>query len=238
MSNDIHWQEVALRLFLTVLAGALIGFDRETNSRPAGLRTTLLVSLAACLAMIQANLLLEVRGKTPDSYVVLDLMRLPLGILSGVGFIGAGAILRKENIVVGVTTAATLWFATVMGLCFGGGQIYLGGVSALLGIIILRGLGWFEQRWSYNQAAILYLTMKGQVANPEELSSLLKQRGCLVENWSFSFSKEKMKSKLSCEVHWRRHSKVAQLPTFLNELSQREEIVDLEWDRVDGVKKH
>src|ERR1700744_6524218 len=105
--------------------------------------------------MIQANLLLDIRGKAPDSYVVLDLMRLPLGILTGVGFIGAGAILRRENMVVGVTTAATIWFATVLGLCFGGGQIYLGVISAFLGLFILRGLKWFERRWCYHQTAIL-----------------------------------------------------------------------------------
>jgi putative Mg2+ transporter-C (MgtC) family protein len=55
-----------------------------------------------------------------------DLMRLPLGILIGVGFIGGGAILRRDDIVVGVTTAATLWLVTVIGLCLGGGQLALG----------------------------------------------------------------------------------------------------------------
>jgi putative Mg2+ transporter-C (MgtC) family protein len=237
MSNDLHWQEVALRLILTVVAGALIGFDRETHNRPAGLRTTLLVALAAALSMIQANLLLDIRGKAPDSYVVLDLMRLPLGILSGVGFIGAGAILRKENMVIGVTTAATLWFATVMGLCFGGGQIYLGIVSALLGLFILRGLKWFERRWSYNQTAILSLATTGGGPDPRELSALLEENGCLVENWSLSLSKERMTSQLSCEVHWREYSRTTRLPAFLTELSQRKEIVDLKWDRIDSSKK-
>jgi putative Mg2+ transporter-C (MgtC) family protein len=71
---------------------------------PAGLRTTLLVCLAASVAMIQTNLLLMTVGKTQDSFVVMDIMRLPLGILSGMGFIGAGAIVRRDNIVLGVTT--------------------------------------------------------------------------------------------------------------------------------------
>ena len=237
MENDIQWQEVAVRLILTIVAGALIGFDREAHNRPAGLRTTLLITLAASLAMIQANLLLGVRGKAPDSYVVLDLMRLPLGILSGVGFIGAGAILRKENMVVGVTTAATLWFATVMGLCFGGGQVYLGIASTVLGLGILRGLKWFERRWSYNKSAILCLTMDSGGPNPRELAALVEQNGFLMENWSISFSKSDMRSKLSCEVHWRASSKTTQLPEFLADLSQRKEILDFTWDRIDGVKK-
>ena len=68
--------------------------------------------LAASLAMIPANILLPVNGKTPASFAVMDLMRLPLGILTGVGFIGGGAILKKRDLVNGVTTAATLWLVT------------------------------------------------------------------------------------------------------------------------------
>jgi putative Mg2+ transporter-C (MgtC) family protein len=63
-------------------------------------------------------------------------MRLPLGILSGVGFIGAGTILRRGNKVEGVTTAATLWFVTVIGLCFGGGQYLLGLGSTALALVV------------------------------------------------------------------------------------------------------
>lgn len=122
MPVTLDWQHVALRLALTVAAGFIIGFNRSEHGRPAGMRTTLLVCLAASLSMIQANLLMNSVGKAHDSFVVLDLMRLPLRILSGMGFIGAGTILRKENLVLGVTTAATLWFTTLMGLCFGGGR--------------------------------------------------------------------------------------------------------------------
>ena len=86
----LDWQQVTLRIVLTVVAGLIIGFNRGEHGRPAGMRTTLLVCLAASLSMIQANLLMNSVGKAHDSFVVLDLMRLPLGILSGMGFIGAG----------------------------------------------------------------------------------------------------------------------------------------------------
>jgi putative Mg2+ transporter-C (MgtC) family protein len=121
MAIEVSWHDIAIRLLLTVVGGALIGMNREEHGQAAGLRTTLLVCLAASLSMIQVNLLLGVAGKAQNSFVVMDLMRLPLGILSGMGFIGGGVILRKGSIVRGVTTAATLWFVTVMGLCFGGG---------------------------------------------------------------------------------------------------------------------
>lgn len=137
MTLSLTWIDIVVRLMLTMAAAGLIGLDREAGGHNAGLRTTLLVGLAAAVAMIQANLLLPFSGKTPASFAVLDLMRLPLGILTGVGFIGGGAILKKDNLVAGVTTAGTLWITTVIGLCFGGGQIALGGAATVLTIVTL-----------------------------------------------------------------------------------------------------
>src|SRR3984893_2209354 len=90
MPLTLTWHEIALRLALSVAAGVLVGLDRSEHGRPAGLRTTLLVCLAAAVSMIQANLLLSTMGRPADSFVTLDLMRLPLGILTGMGFIGGG----------------------------------------------------------------------------------------------------------------------------------------------------
>ena len=129
------WFDISTRLLLTFIASVVIGWDREAGGHSAGLRTTILVGMAAAVSMIQANILLPVDGKTAGSFAVLDLMRLPLGILTGVGFIGGGAILRKGDLVTGVTTASTLWIMTVIGLCFGGGQLILASAAT--------GLAWF-----------------------------------------------------------------------------------------------
>src|ERR1700751_284461 len=151
MMPEIHWTQIAFRLALTRLAGTLLGLERSKTGHFAGLRTTLLVMLAASVSMIQMNLLIQTNGKPSDSYAVMDLMRLPLGILTGVGFIGAGAIVRKDDMVVGLTTAATMGFATVVGLCLGGGQLILGSVSPLLGFFVLWGLRYFERRIEHYQ---------------------------------------------------------------------------------------
>lgn len=113
--------DVFLRVGAAVLASALIGFDRGTRGRIAGLRTTIPMCLAAVGAMIEADLTLAVTGHTPQSFTVMDALRFPLGILSGIGFIGAGAIVRRGKLVNGVMTAATIWLITVVGLIFGGG---------------------------------------------------------------------------------------------------------------------
>jgi putative Mg2+ transporter-C (MgtC) family protein len=92
--------------------------------------------------MVQANVLMAAGGKSA-SFGVMDLMRLPLGILTRVGFIGGGVILRRGDVIVGVKAAATLWTVTVIGLCVGGGQMYLGCAATILAVItpwILRSL--------------------------------------------------------------------------------------------------
>lgn len=138
--------DIALRLLLTVVAGGLIGINREVGGHSAGFRTTVLAALAAALAIILANSILEVGGKTPGSFATMDPMRLPLGILTGMGFIGGGAILKQGNTVSGVTTAATLWAVTVVGLCFGGGNLVLGCVGTAIILLTLVGFKWVDVR--------------------------------------------------------------------------------------------
>src|SRR5215471_20741316 len=160
MDMPLHpsWSDIAIRLALTMLAGAIIGFNRGVGGHAAGFRTTILVGLAASVAMIQTNILLSLSGKTSDSFGVMDLMRLPLGILTGVGFIGAGAILRRGDLIIGVTTAATLWIMTVIGLCFGGGQLALGSAATILAVITLWALRALDARIPREHRAIIVVS--------------------------------------------------------------------------------
>jgi putative Mg2+ transporter-C (MgtC) family protein len=96
MPIALTWTDIATRLMVTIVAGVLIGYDRSEHGKTAGLRTMVLVCLAASLAMIQLNVLLPLAGRSSNSFVMNDLMRLPLGILTGVGFIGGGAIYAAE----------------------------------------------------------------------------------------------------------------------------------------------
>ena len=94
MTATLSWTDIAVRLALAIAAGFLVGLDRGMHAHRVGLRTTMLVAVAAATAMIQANWLMVHMPDTQVSIVRLDMMRLPLGILTGIGFIGGGAILR------------------------------------------------------------------------------------------------------------------------------------------------
>jgi len=190
MSVTIDWTDILIRLLFTAGASALIGINRGEHGRAAGLRTVMLVSLAAAISMIQANLLMNTPGKKSDSFIVLDLMRFPLGILSGMGFIGAGAILRKGKLIVGVTTAATLWFVTVMGLCFGGGQIGLGVAAMGTALFVLWGLERFDELLVRDRRMVLIVTTTADGPSDTEIREQLRVAPLKVVSYAWTTTAE------------------------------------------------
>jgi uncharacterized membrane protein YhiD involved in acid resistance len=116
-----------IRLVLSLVLGGVIGFEREYHGRPAGFRTHILVSLSSCLIM-----LISMYGFGDDS----DPARLAAQVITGVGFLGAGAILRNGEDIKGLTTAATLWISSAVGLACGNG-FYFGAIATTIMVIIL-----------------------------------------------------------------------------------------------------
>ncbi len=229
MPVNLDWPHVALRLFLTVVAGVVIGFNRGARGRPAGMRTTLLVCLAASLSMIQANLLMNTAGRAADSFVTIDLMRFPLGILSGMGFIGAGAILRKDNLVLGLTTAATLWFTTVMGLCFGGGQLGLGMAALALGCGTLWGLKYVEKAIHQDSHATLTVSVLKNGPSEEQLREKIVQGGCVIISWAITYTDRGQNRQIRTEVERRVFPSDTRPPDFLAQLGLEAGVEAIQW---------
>jgi putative Mg2+ transporter-C (MgtC) family protein len=222
-------KEIALRLFLTLIAGVLIGINRGEHGRPAGLRTTLLVCLAASVAMIQTNLLLLTTGKSHDSFITLDLMRLPLGILSGMGFIGGGAILKKGDLILGVTTAATLWFVTVVGLCFGGGQIGLGLAALALGLFVLAGLKHLEKRLPQDHFGSLILNIAWDGPSEAQLRTQVEAAGYKVLSVGADYEPPQ-KRIISFTLRYRKSGEGNEQPGFLASLLENSQITGVKWE--------
>ena len=229
MSPFIGWNDITIRLVLTVAAGALIGLNRSERGRAAGLRTTLLVCLAASIAMMQADILLGLTGKTPQSFGVFDTGRLPLGILSGIGFIGGGAILKRDDMVVGVTTAATLWFVTVIGLCFGGGQLVLGISGTVIAIFVLWCLKWVEDRMPRGHRATLSFSCASNGAAEQDIRSRLAASNFRIAAQAVTYDNAAGLRRFQWEMEWRGPSSGAMRPDFLAQLAQSPGIEQLEW---------
>jgi putative Mg2+ transporter-C (MgtC) family protein len=211
MPLTLTWEQIALRILLAAIASLLIGLNRDERGHPAGMRTTMLVCLAACLAQLQANMLLITAGKTASSFSVLDLERLPLGILSGIGFIGAGVIVKRDNNVVsGVTTAATIWFVSVLGLLFGGGQLILGCAATALALVILWGLKHAENFIPRAQQGHLCLALSANAPPEDELRALILKAGCEFTRWQTTYDPPGSLAALECTVRW--HERASHQP--------------------------
>ena len=223
--------DVALRLLYAFVAGAVIGYNRGEHGKAAGLRTTLLVCLAATVAMLQVNYLLTLRGRTSDSFVMNDLMRLPLGILTGVGFIGAGAILRRRDLVIGVTTAATLWYVTVIGLCFGGAQIALGWLATGIGCIVLWVLKPIENKMVSEHQARLVLTTNDSGLAGEEIRARLRAGGIEIATVNLIVGRDSRE--YAFRVRELGRSSRDAVPPVIEELANRPGVSALHWSRLE-----
>lgn len=111
--------EITLKLLLAVALGGLIGLERESSQKPAGFRTNILICVGSAMMMILSGLILK--GKEGSGG---DLTRIAAGVITGIGFIGAGTIIQSRGIVVGLTTAATLWAVGGLGMVIGAGYYF------------------------------------------------------------------------------------------------------------------
>lgn len=227
MPLELTRSDMAIRLLCALIAGGIIGFNRGEHGKAAGLRTTMLVCLAAAVAMLQMNYLLTLSGRESGSFVMNDLMRLPLGILTGVGFIGGGAILRRGSLIIGVTTAATLWYVTVVGLCFGGGQVLLGWVATGLGLIVVWGFDRVEEWMPIERQARLAITV--DPTGPEE--SVIRNRlaAAAIEVREFGLAVENEFRIFSLTVREFRRPSDSHLPPAIAELSRAPGVRRLKW---------
>ena len=135
--------EILIRLLLSALVGGLIGIEREMNNRPAGLRTHILVTLGSTLLMlisIDGFFLAEEGSRLGDP------ARIAAQVVSGIGFLGAGTIMKTGNNIVGLTTAASLWVSAGIGLAIGAGYYFGGIVTASIVLLTLMSLGVMEKR--------------------------------------------------------------------------------------------
>lgn len=135
--TSMPWEVLLLRLFGAVLLCGLIGLERETRDRPAGLRTHMLVGLAAALYTLIMQEVLARSGEYSDR-VAMDPLRLIEAVTSGVAFLAAGMIVFSQGKVKGLTTGTSLWLASAVGLACGFGMWLIGVVTTALALCIIR----------------------------------------------------------------------------------------------------
>lgn len=147
--DDFH--EILMRLGVAMVLGAILGIDRDLHQKPAGVRVLAMVALGAALATLASiTAIAEMTGAATDG-----VLRTVQGILSGIGFLGAGVIMQRtdQNQIHGITTAASIWVSAVLGVTCGLGQWLVSATAFGLAMLVLVGGRWIERRlmsWSRN----------------------------------------------------------------------------------------
>ena len=143
MPQVLDWLDIVIRLSATLIFAAAIGWERERRRRPAGLRTHMLVALgAATFAIISIEATAISFGG--DDRISLDPFRVLYAVIGGVGFLGAGAVIRAEGSVRGLTTAASIWAVAAIGMAAGLGMHFLAALTTVLALVTLSVLSGVE----------------------------------------------------------------------------------------------
>ena len=172
--------EIIARLLLGTLFGGVIGFERQVHGRPAGFRTHILVSIAAVLIMLVSEYYQYLSSIDP-SYVRIDPGRIAAGALAGVGFIGAGVVLKAGLSIQGLTTAACIWVVSAIGLAIGSGLYLAGSVTFVITIFSLALLRIVEKKMP--KLAYRFLTITADLnADEDQITSVIRKTDLSIVN--------------------------------------------------------
>ena len=204
---------ITVRVLLAVILGFVLGFERELFKRSAGLRTHILVCIASCLIMLVSIYGFE--GSDPA--------RLAAQAVSGIGFLGAGAIIKGDKGITGITTAATIWMSAMIGLSCGNGFYFGAILTTVCSLVILTFLRKVEHNLTFSRKykAKILLVLKKEDGIMEQIRDYLKEGNLLIDDIdskNVSFDKNKA---VKINITFERDTNVDSLYTFINKVESK-----------------
>ena len=209
--------EALLKLLIAAIIGGLIGIERQVGGQTAGFRTQLLVCLGSCLFTIVSVQVHETYGASADPG------RIAAQIVVGIGFLGAGAILRHGVSIRGLTTAATLWIVSAIGMAVGFGEYLIAGFAALLVLFNLAILKNIEDVLPINRYSVLKIKLSGK----EELilSDMIDGYKIKIVETKLRFLNQQNMVEQEASVRYKDHK---QLERFIKKIRETPHIIELE----------
>ena len=181
-----EYLEIVFRIIAALLAGGLIGLERSHRGRPAGFRTHALVCLASSLLMLVTAYETHWISRSAAATLVLDPTRMAQGIMTGIGFVGAGAIIKEGFTVRGLTTAASIWITAAIGILTGIGFYFAAVIGTVFALGTLSTFRWIEARMPTETYAIFMVRFARDAAMPEPaLRQLVESTGFGLHNLSY-----------------------------------------------------
>jgi len=188
---DSHLIDVVMRLGAALAAGSMIGMERSYHGRPAGFRTHTLVCLASALLMLVTVYESQWFQPQGNSRVVVDPTRMAQGIMTGIGFLGAGVIMKEGLAVRGLTTAASIWVTSAIGILLGIGFWIPAMIAVAATLGTLSSFRWIESRMPTEFYAQFRVQFRREEAMPEkELRMMVAEYGFTVANLNYVLTKD------------------------------------------------
>ncbi len=209
--------EIILRLLLGALIGGIIGYERQIHGRPAGFRTHILVCIASVLLMLVSEYYHYLSILDP-SYARVDPGRIAAGAITGVGFLGAGVVLKTGFTIQGLTTAACIWVVSAIGLAVGSGLYLAGIVTFLITITTLSFLRIAERKMPRLSSRFLVLT-GDENASEQEIVSIIQKYGLSIKNIDYEKAIDSKKTVFHFSVTFYNQGSIKALLDELSALS-------------------
>jgi putative Mg2+ transporter-C (MgtC) family protein len=186
-AQHLGWTgEAALKLLLAAILGGLVGLERERRGREAGFRTNLLVCLGSTLVMLVSISFAHEQWMPDGAYNInVDPARIAYGVMTGIGFLGAGAIIKHERSIRGLTTAAGLWCVAAIGLALGMGLYVISCMATALVLLALWLLNWVEDAVPRVRFRHVVVRCPWQDGSMQEIHRFIETRGITVNNEGF-----------------------------------------------------
>jgi putative Mg2+ transporter-C (MgtC) family protein len=188
---ETQYAVITAHLLAALVAGGMIGLERSFHGRPAGFRTHALVCVASSVLMLVTLYQWQWLPGVPLETVRTDPTRMAQGIMTGIGFLGAGVIYKEGVSIHGLTTAASMWITAAIGILVGVGFYFPAMLATALVLGILSAFRWIEARMPSEAYAYHYIRFDRNNAMPEEeVRALLAQHGFTVANMSYRITRD------------------------------------------------
>ncbi len=231
----MSWHEIGMalgKIIVAAVVGGAIGFERESHGQAAGFRTNILVSIGACL-MMMLSLDMERIFRHLDSNAVvrLDPGRIASYAIASMGFLGAGAIIKGKGSVRGLTTAASLWLVTGLGLSVGAGFMWPAAITAAVSLLILYNLRYLKDHFSRDIYTVLSLTFQGLERPLDDVKETLRlYPGIKIQFVNYLHCIPEQQVKYRLRLHSKEHQPWGQIA---NRLLQLPGLAELAWEEGD-----
>lgn len=199
---DVFLGDVLLPLVAALVLGGVIGLEREFHGRAAGLRTHIMVCLGTTMAMVVPMQLYHILPT--DSSLRVDPGRMAAGIMTGIGFIGAGAVMNRRSATRGLTTAACIWFVAALGIVVGVKAYALAAAGTLLALGVLMLLAQFEHHLRPDTYREILLVAKCSEGLLDRAGAVIAELGMAVQSQEFEEEIEKGQVRAVFRVRFRR----------------------------------